>query len=101
MGDMADDFTPRYGEVEQMAPGTRRVLARHAGPFTYYGTGTSLIGNGAVPVTDPGPAAAANVHALRPAPDGSRPTHHPVPHTPAENSPETAPCKAATAREPH
>src|SRR3546814_9277593 len=72
MGDMADDFTPRYGEVEQMAPGIRRVLARNAGAFTYYGTGTYIIGNGAVAVIDPGPDDADHVHAIRAALEGER-----------------------------
>src|SRR3546814_14712496 len=81
MGDMADDSTPRYGEVEQMAPGIRRVLARNAGAFTYYGTGTYIIGNGAVAVIDPGPDDADHVHAIRAALERERVSHILVTHT--------------------
>ena len=99
MGDMADDFTPRYGEVEQMAPGIRRVLARNAGAFTYYGTGTYIIGHGAVAVIDPGPDDADHVHAIRAALEGERVSHILVTHTHYDHSPAAVPLKAATGAE--
>ena len=35
-----------HGDVEQIAPGVRRVLCNNPGPFTYRGTNTYLIGGG-------------------------------------------------------
>ncbi len=34
------DMDPQYGEVVQVAPLIRRVVARNPGPFTFLGTGT-------------------------------------------------------------
>lgn len=45
------------GQVEQLEPLVRRVLAPNAGPYTYTGTETYLVGSGEnVAVIDPGPA---------------------------------------------
>src|SRR3546814_17290835 len=96
MGYMSDDFPPRYGEVEQMDPGSRRVLARNAGAFTYYGTGTYISGNGAVAVIDPGPDDDDHVHAIRAALEGERVSHILVTHTHYDHSPAAVPLKAAT-----
>ena len=49
------NFTPKYGECETLSPGVRRVLAQNPGPFTFYGTGSYIIGKGEVAVIDPGP----------------------------------------------
>ena len=49
------DHQFRYGEIETVAPGIRRLTARNAGPFTYHGTGTYIVGQGEVAVIDPGP----------------------------------------------
>ncbi len=49
---------PPYGEVEQVSPLVRRVVARNPSPFTYHGTGTFLVGppsGGEVAIIDPGP----------------------------------------------
>ena len=44
-----------YGVVQQVSPLVRRVVARNPSPFTYHGTGTYIVGRGAVAVIDPGP----------------------------------------------
>ncbi len=49
------DHQFRYGEIETVAPGIRRLTARNAGAFTYHGTGTYIVGQGEVAVIDPGP----------------------------------------------
>lgn len=49
------EFPFEYGVVDQMSPLVRRVIARNPGPFTYTGSGTYIIGRGAVAVIDPGP----------------------------------------------
>ena len=37
---------PRYGDVVQVAPLVRRVVANNPSKFTYLGTGTYLVGEG-------------------------------------------------------
>ncbi len=48
---------PRYGQVTQLSPLVRRVIANNPSKFTYHGTGTYIIGEpgGRVAVVDPGP----------------------------------------------
>ena len=40
----------RYGEAAEVAPGIRRVVAENPSAFTLYGTGTYIVGRGAVAV---------------------------------------------------
>lgn len=53
-----------YGIVEALEPEIRRITARNAGPFTYTGTGTYIVGRERVAVIDPGPPEPAHVDAL-------------------------------------
>ena len=54
-----------YGLAEQVAPGVRRVLARNPSPFSYTGTQTYIVGDGAdVAVIDPGPIVEEHLDAL-------------------------------------
>ncbi len=46
---------PESGVVEHLAPGVRVVTAPNAGPMTYTGTRTYLVGQGEVALIDPGP----------------------------------------------
>jgi|GEM_PF-5786336 len=41
-----------YGQVDQLSPLVRRVIAENPGPFTFYGTGTYIVGRGQVAVAD-------------------------------------------------
>ena len=43
------------GKLNEVAPGIRRMVAGNAGPFTFTGTCTYVVGHGAVSVIDPGP----------------------------------------------
>jgi glyoxylase-like metal-dependent hydrolase (beta-lactamase superfamily II) len=53
------------GEIEQLEPLVRRVLAPNGSPFTYTGTQTYLVGTGkGVAVIDPGPADPDHLDAL-------------------------------------
>ena len=61
-----------YGMVARLSPGIRRVIAKNPSPFTYYGTGTYIVGNGEVAVIDPGPDLASHVDALENALEASR-----------------------------
>ena len=54
-----------YGLAEQVAPCVRRVLARNPSPFSYTGTQTYIVGDGAdVAVIDPGPIVEEHLDAL-------------------------------------
>jgi glyoxylase-like metal-dependent hydrolase (beta-lactamase superfamily II) len=81
------DFDPRHGEAVEVAPAVRRVTAPNAGPFTFAGTNTYLIGNDELAVLDPGPADAAHVAALLNAIGGARVAHILVSHTHRDHSP--------------
>ena len=85
------------GEVQQVAPGIRRVLCDNPGPFTYRGTNTWIIGQGlSVAVLDPGPEDAAHRAAILRATAGERITHILVSHTHRDHSPGAAALIAAT-----
>ncbi|MGR3566352.1 MAG: MBL fold metallo-hydrolase, partial [Pseudooceanicola nanhaiensis] len=42
--DAPDDFDPKPGQAEPVAPGIRRVLCNNPSAFTYRGTNTYLLG---------------------------------------------------------
>ena len=77
----------RYGEAAEVAPGIRRVVAENPSAFTLYGTGTYIVGRGAVAVVDPGPADPAHIQALLRATAGETITHMVVTHTHRDHSP--------------
>ncbi len=79
------DFT--YGEVAQVAPGIRRIIAENPSPFTFYGTGTYIVGRGEVAVIDPGPADAAHIDRLLDGIAGETVSHIFVTHTHMDHSP--------------
>lgn len=58
------DHTPVYGAVETLAPGLRCVTAPNAGPMTFTGTRSYLLGQGDVAIVDPGPEDASHLAAL-------------------------------------
>jgi glyoxylase-like metal-dependent hydrolase (beta-lactamase superfamily II) len=88
------DLVP--GEVEEVMPGVRRLLADNPGPFTFKGTVSYIVGRGEVAIIDPGPLMEAHVAALLDAVRGERVTHIFVTHTHRDHSPAAAPLKAAT-----
>ena len=73
------DFT--HGVPDVVAPGARRVIANNPGPFTYTGSGTYIIGTGAVAVIDPGPSDKAHLDALLRATSGETISHILITHT--------------------
>ena len=85
----------QYGVVSRVAPRIRRVIAKNPSPFTFYGTGTYILGEGDVAVIDPGPADPRHVEALLAATDGERISHVLITHTHVDHSPATALLKAA------
>ncbi len=81
---------PHYGEVVQVAPLIRRVVANNPSKFTYHGTGTYIVGEGDVAVVDPGPALDSHRDALTAALTGSRVTAILVTHCHNDHSPLAA-----------
>ncbi len=96
------------GEVEQLSPRVRRVLAPNPSPYTYTGTQSFIVGAGGdVAVIDPGPAGggaaghadtngAGHVEALLRAIGGARLSTILVTHTHRDHSPASRALKAAT-----
>ena len=76
-----------YGEMAEVAPGIRRVVARNPSPFTLYGTGTYILGRGEVAVIDPGPADGAHIAKLLEALEGETISHILITHTHMDHSP--------------
>lgn len=81
---------PRYGQVVQVAPNVRRVIAENPSKFTYHGTGTYIVGAGDVAVIDPGPALPAHQAALHAALAGERVQAILVTHCHSDHSPSAA-----------
>ena len=84
------------GQVEQLAPGIRRVLAGNPSPFTYTGTQTYIVGEGEVGVIDPGPDLPAHLDAILAATTGERIVAILCTHTHRDHSPASRPLAAAT-----
>ncbi len=76
-----------YGEAAEVSPGIRRVIANNPSPFTFYGTGTYILGRGNVAVVDPGPADPAHISAILRATADETITHMLVTHTHMDHSP--------------
>jgi len=99
---MADDipfnksFDLAPGTLEEVMPGVRRMVANNAGPFTFKGTVSYVIGQGQVAIVDPGPDDPAHLEALLAALRGETVTHIFVTHTHRDHSPGAAAVKAAT-----
>lgn len=84
------------GQSIRLSPLVRRVLAPNPSPFTFTGTQTHIVGNGAVAVIDPGPADPAHIAAILAALDGETVAAICCTHTHRDHSPAAAPLKAAT-----
>ena len=80
------DFVPEYGRAVPVAPGVRRVTAANAGPLTFAGTNSYILGAGRVAVIDPGPADESHVQALLAATAGETVTHILVTHAHRDHS---------------
>lgn len=81
------DLNFEYGVVDQLGPGIRRVIANNPGPFTLYGTGTYIIGEGSVAVIDPGPELPKHFDALMIALEGQTVSDIVITHTHSDHSP--------------
>lgn len=89
------DFDARYGVVERVAPGIRRLLAENPSKYSGWGTGTYIVGGdaaaggpgGPVAVIDPGPDLESHHAALDAALEGEDVAAILVTHTHADHSP--------------
>jgi glyoxylase-like metal-dependent hydrolase (beta-lactamase superfamily II) len=88
--------TPPVGQVVELEPLVRRVLAGNPGPFTNTGTQTYIVGKGEVAVIDPGPDDAEHIAALIAAVRGERVAAILCTHTHRDHSPAAPALKAAT-----
>src|SRR6202049_2379201 len=100
---MADDdipfnrnFDAPANRPERVAPNVRRVLARNAGPFTFTGTCTYIVGDGELAIIDPGPEDPEHLKAVLDAVRGETGAHMLVTHSHVDHSPGAAAMKAAT-----
>ncbi|MCX7338962.1 MAG: MBL fold metallo-hydrolase [Hyphomicrobiales bacterium] len=99
---MSDDLTfdrrsgARAGEVVQVSPLIRRVIAPNPGPFTFTGTCSYIVGQGTVAVIDPGPESDAHLSVLLAALTGETVSHIVVSHTHRDHSPGAIRLQAAT-----
>ncbi len=79
------DFT--YGQLQQISPNVRRLVANNPGPFSGWGTNVYFIGTDDIIVIDPGPNTDAHFDVLRAAIGTTRVrgifvTHHHKDHSP-------------------
>ena len=81
---------PRYGVAVQVSPLVRRVIANNPSKYTYFGTGTYIIGHGDVAVIDPGPLLDEHRDALAAAIEGERVRAILVTHCHSDHSPLAA-----------
>ena len=84
------------GEVDQVHPLVRRVLADNPSPFTFTGTQTYIVGTGEVAVIDPGPDLPGHVEAILAATRGERIVAILCTHTHRDHSPASRMLAAAT-----
>jgi len=85
-----------YGTARKVTPLIRRVVAENPSPFTFKGTGTTIIGRGKVAIVDPGPDLPEHIEAQLRAVRGETVTHILVTHTHSDHSPATPAIARAT-----
>ena len=90
------EFSPNYGEVTQVSPLIRRLVAPNPSPFTFHGTGTYIVGRNKVAIIDPGPAIASHIHALEKFLETVEISHILVTHNHVDHSPSAHPLKLVT-----
>lgn len=92
--DTSRDVTP--GEVVEVAPNVRRIVAPNGSPFTFTGTASYIVGRGTVAIVDPGPDDARHRATLLGAVFGETVSHVVVTHSHMDHSEGTAAVSATT-----
>jgi glyoxylase-like metal-dependent hydrolase (beta-lactamase superfamily II) len=99
---MSDDipFDKKFdlppGQVDEVMPGVRRIVAPNPGPFTFTGTVTYIVGRGKVAIIDPGPEHEGHIASVLDAVRAETVTHIFVTHTHRDHSPAVPHVRAAT-----
>lgn len=75
------------GEVQEVAPGVRGLIAPNPGPMTHWGTNTFIVGEREVAIIDPGPDDPAHHAAIKAALHGAKVSHIIVTHAHLDHSP--------------
>lgn len=81
------EFDPAYGTLAEVSPLVRRLVASNKSAFTAWGTGTYVVGRGAVAVIDPGPNDAGHIDTLLAGLGAETVTRIVVTHTHLDHSP--------------
>ena len=81
------EFEPSYGTLAQVSPLIRRLVAPNKSAFTAWGSGTYVVGQGAVAVIDPGPADDTHIDTLLQLLGEEQVSHIVVTHTHMDHSP--------------
>lgn len=89
-------FAPETGQLVEVGAGIARVTAPNAGPYTFTGTNTFLLGTERLVVVDPGPDDAAHLQALLGAIGGRTVEAIVLTHTHRDHSGLARALKAAT-----
>ncbi|NOZ42883.1 MAG: MBL fold metallo-hydrolase [Alphaproteobacteria bacterium] len=89
-------FAPQYGEVTRVSPLVRRLVAPNPSPFTFYGTGTYIIGKTQIIIIDPGPAIPSHIQALENLLENVTVSHILITHNHVDHSPAAQPLKLIT-----
>ncbi len=80
-------FDAAHGEAVTVAPDIQRITAPNAGPLTFQGTNSYILGKDNVAVIDPGPDIDSHHQALKSALQGRQVSHIFVSHTHIDHSP--------------
>jgi len=89
-------FEPHHGLPVEVAPGVRRLTAPNAGPTTFHGTNSYILGKGRVAIIDPGPADDKHIAALIAAVAGETVSHIVLTHTHRDHTGALSPLLQAT-----
>jgi len=90
-------FDPSPGEVQELEPGIRRILAPNPSPMTFRGTNTYLVGTRRLAIIDPGPGDPAHLEAILGAlSPGESVSHILVTHSHVDHSALVPPLREAT-----
>ena len=92
--DKTFDLEP--GIASEIAPQVRALCAGNAGPFTFKGTVSYIVGRGQVAIIDPGPDDKSHIDALLHAVRGETVTHIVLTHTHRDHSLAVPAIKAVT-----
>ncbi len=87
---------PSYGVVTDESALVRKIMAPNPGPYTFWGTGTFIVGRGQVAVIDPGPQIPEHVEAIETVVRGEQVSHILVTHTHLDHSPAARPLAEKT-----